>query len=337
MTMLSDIPAELDPTHLLMIGQTKMGKSTYAADAVLAGWPMIYIDSDNGISALRRSLKENKEAMGRVMYIGTEKPCEFIEGFLNNIVFRWNLTQDREYSSGTGKAGDNILEVRPGKMPSQMIMSVDSWSAVALDAMEIGAENKKTTLESMSGDNKMSQVYGDAGLRLTTLLAILQRVKFHTIVQAHPQFYERLERPAGSQKAEEIKQKDMIVKETTEIPLSCSKPHGFQMGKFFTDIGWLELNRMDERMLSFKVKKDRISGGTLNREGKIGEMGFAKTFQPNPPKEIDFSSWSRYLTHEEFIAEREAAKESKSGPAGAPASGVIPSRPANPLLNLGKK
>lgn len=342
MTMLNEIPAELDPTHLLLIGQTKAGKSTYSAQAVLDGWPMVYIDSDNGLSALRRAMKGNEAAMSRVMYIGTEKPCEFLEGFLDNPVYRWNLTQDREYAAISGKPGDKILEVRPALMPKRIILNVDSWSAISLDAMQIGADNKKTSLEDMANQNKSQQVYGDAALRLTKLLAILQRCGFHTIIQAHPTFYERYEKPLNKT-TKETKQSDMILRESIEIPLSCSKPHGHSMGKFFTDIGWLELNRMDERILSFKAVQGRISGGTVATEGRVGEMSFSKLFQPNPPSgdEIDFTKWSRYLTHEEFVAEREAAKESKVKPAGASPSGVtatpvLPSKPANPLLNFGK-
>lgn len=333
MTQLSDIPPSQDPTHLLLIGLTKMGKSTYCAQAVLDGWPMLYIDSDNGLSALRNALAGNVEAQRRVYYFGTENPASFIESMLTaKGVFRWNITQDKEFQSFGSKPSDRVAEIRPTLIPSQLILTVDSWSAAALDAMEIGAANKRTELEKMVADNKAQGVYNDAGWRLTLLLAVLQKVSFHTIIQAHPAYYERLEKPANM-KAADIKQGDMIVKDTIEIPLSCSKPHGFTMGKYFTDIGWLELNRMDERIIDFTARYGRISGGVVNRKGSIENLPFSKTFGlPVEPYDPDNQTWIRYLTAEEFTAEQEAAKSSKPKPAGVSASGVIQQKPAAPMM-----
>jgi hypothetical protein len=335
MTKLSEIPASADPVHLLIIGETKSGKSTFCAQAVEDGWPMIYVDSDNGLSALRRALK-NQSAMNRVFYFGTEHPADFLDGMLTKAVFRWNLTKDSEYSSSTASSGDKLVQIYPSRIPKQIILSVDSWSAVALDAMQIGAGDKKTALEDMAIDNKSQQVYGVAGLKLTLLAAILQKVEFHTIVQAHPTTFEKLEKPLNM-KLGAVKQGEMIIREVIEVPLSSSKPHGRSLGKFFTDIGWLEIDRADKRNLDFTTKYGRVSGGTINKKGPIEEMSFSNLFgRPAPYDPSTESQWIRYLTHDEFVAERPATPVAPK-PAGVSDAGILPSKPANPMAAFMKK
>lgn len=332
---MNDVPVSHDATHLLIIGNTKTGKSTYSAQAVLDGWPMIYIDADNGLSALRRSLKGNVEAMKRVHYFRTEKPSAFLKALLQNAVFRWNTTQDCEYASFSAKPTDEIADMRPARIPREVILNVDSWTAVSLDAMDIGAENKKTELEKMVADNKAQGVYQDAGLNLSIVLSVLQQTKFHVIVQAHPGVFEKLEKPAGK-RLSDIKQGDMIIKDTIDIPLSCSKPHGHTMGKFFTDIAWLELDRMEDTIISFKRRYGRISGGTLDVEGLVSEYSFSKTFgKPSAPYDFENESrWIRYITHAEFAASVQVAKDSQPKPAGAPVPGVITAKPANAMAAM---
>lgn len=336
MTKLSGIPASADPAHLLIIGETKSGKSTFCAQAVEDGWPMIYVDSDNGLSALRRALK-TETAMDRVFYFGTEHPADFLNGMLTESVFRWNLTKDALYSSGVGSSGDKLVQIYPSRIPVNMLLSVDSWSAVALDAMQIGAENKKTALEEMATENKAQQVYGAAGLKLTLLAAVLQKVPFHVIVQAHPTTFEKLEKPLNVQ-LKAAKQGEMMIREVIEVPLSSSKPHGRSLGKFFTDIGWLEIDRADRRNLDFTTKYGRVSGGTINKKGPIEEMSFSKLFGRPPPYDPSTESqWIRYLTHDEFVAERAAATPVAPKPAGVSDAGVITKSPANPMAAFMKK
>src|SRR5882757_4538342 len=101
MPPLDKVPATNDPTHLLLIGDTKMGKSTYAAQCAIDGFKLIYVDSDNGISALRYEINRVKPAaMSNVMYFRTDHPAEFLKLFMDSGIFRWNLTQDRMFSSG---------------------------------------------------------------------------------------------------------------------------------------------------------------------------------------------------------------------------------------------
>ena len=62
-----------DPVHLLLIGDSKTGKSSYVADAILAGFNVVYFDSDNGLSALKFRLGSNAEARNRLHYFPVPK------------------------------------------------------------------------------------------------------------------------------------------------------------------------------------------------------------------------------------------------------------------------
>lgn len=333
MPTLDEIPEEENsPTHLLLIADTKMGKTTYAIQAAIDGYYVLYIDSDNGKSALDWLLRDKPEVKKRIMYFRTNKPCKFQDKLLHERVFRWNLTRDDEFSSGLAAPDDKMVEIIPTRIPKGLIVVNDSWTSTALDAMELGAAANKTTLEQMKQGNDSQGVYGAAGLKLTLLCAIYQQCKFNLIVLAHPtvfEIYQKPVSPAGSgTKLVEIKQKDMILVDVVKVPLSSSRPHGYSMGKYFTDIGWIELDRMGNRMLDFQIEYKRIGGGRPNRIGNITDMSFRKLF--GEPTEVSFdSSWIRHYTTTQW-------KEANQSLAAAPAqSNVLPVNPvASPMASL---
>lgn len=326
---LDQVPEEKVFRHVLLIGDSKTGKSTWAAQAALDGYLVIYIDSDNGISALKFLLRNHPEAMKRVLYLPTGSPYTFIDGLLNNSVFRWNMTQDKEYSSGMAKPTDKMIQIYPSRIPETAIVNIDSWTTVAMDAMELGADRLKVDLAEMTGTANQQGVYGDAGMKLTLLCAILQHAKFHIIVQAHGVTYEKYDKPLGSQ--ESVKQKQMILREIIDVPVSSSRPHGQTMVKYFNEIGWLKIGRDDRATLSFKRVYGRVGGGTPNTEGPANDMSFAKCFGPVPPFPGIDSSWFVSMTSEEFVASR-AANQSQSKPAGVSEAGVVTAKPANPMM-----
>lgn len=330
MTTFDQVPEEWNPTHLLLIGDTKAGKSTYVAQAAKDGHTILYIDSDNGGSAIRRLLKDDLAAQRRIIYFRTDDPVEFITDILSQGIFRWNITQDRAYSSASGKAGDSMVEIRPARMPRELIMCIDSWTSLSLEALEAGALKRGDTLATLKDANKQG-MYGDSRMQLTAICGIIQKVKFHVIALAHPGFYERYEKPTG--KAGEVKQKDMILIDTWEIPLSSSNPHGHSMGKFFTDIAWLQIDKADRRVIDFTPRYHRVSGGTVNDKGLVDDLTFSKVFARPVPIELD-PSWIRYLTHEEFVAERAASNPSPSQPAGAKADGNLKQEPAKKSISM---
>lgn len=323
MTRLSDVPAEADPVHLLLLGETKMGKSTYVGQMIEDGYFVVYVDADNGISAVRHHLRNKPHLLANVLYYRTENPYKFVDGFLSDGIFRWNLTQDAKFASTLASPSDELVEVIPSKIPRQVVFVIDSWSSMAMDAMELGADKRKVSLADMGNDSE--SIYGDAGIKLRVICAVMQHIKFHIVVLGHYTYYERFERPPGL--AGEIKRKHMILKETIKIPLSSSRPNGLEMGKYFNQIGWIEVDRAGRRMIDYTTEFGRIGGGTPNRKDVIENMSFAKTFGPVPPLPSVDESWIRYMTAEEFAAKQPAASNPAT-PAGVSASGVVSATPA---------
>jgi hypothetical protein len=331
MTKLGDIPASHDPVHLLLIADSKMGKSVYGAQAVVDGWRMIYVDADNGLSAMRYVFKGNREYEDRVLYFRTNHPCKFIEDMLTSSIFRWNITQDEKFTSSKAIDSDEIVEMWPEKFPRNFILNIDSWTSVALDAMGISAADRKTTIEDMDEYNSEG-VYGGASRKLTLLCAILQHVKFHVIVQAHGVWYERLEKKPGNVK-ESSKRNEMQIKETVKVPQSSSKPHGYSMGKYFNQIGWIELDPASRRQLDFKVEVGRLGGGTPDKREALKEMEFAKLF--GKPESYGDSPWPdpaaiRYSTFAEWKSRQESTAPK---PTGVTAVGTIAKTPAQQTVS----
>jgi len=265
-----------DPVHLLLIAKSKVGKSTYVAQAAKDGMTVLYLDADNGLSAIRHHLKDNVAAQKRVHYIPTTHPAAFLTAFLSaRRYFEWNLTKDEKYSKFTSADTDQILKIDPNQLLQnhRFILAVDSWTSCAADAMEIGAESLHIDME--KADKANQSIYGVAFLKLNRILQIMQPMPFHICVLAHGTYYERYEKPTGVT-ADNIKQKDMLLKEVLEIPISSSRPHGAELPKYFNHVAWLELDRVGRVKIDFTRSYDRVGGGPPNRVAPVDELSFVK-------------------------------------------------------------
>jgi hypothetical protein len=90
--------------------------------------------------------------------------------------------------------------------------------------------------------------------------------------------------------------------------MSSSAPHGASIGKYFNEIGWIQINSAGKRELDFTVKKGRISGGTANGKGDPrAEYSFAKLFGAPIPKVEGELPWMIESSFEEWKA-RQAAR-----------------------------
>lgn len=277
-TTLDAMPSESpDPVHLLLIARSKVGKSTYIAQAAKDGMTVLYLDSDNGKSALRHHLAgdtKDTNALRRVHYIHTANPAQFLDTLLTaNRQFRWNVTKDTKLNEITAKAEDEILVIEPAGLlrNTNFLLAIDSWTSTQANAMCIAAENAGVDLAEM--ERASQAVYGGAFQRLNRILNYLQRMPFHIAVAAHGTYYERYEKPAGSV-AGKIKQADMVLKETIEIPLSSSRPHGVEMPKFFNHVGWLTLDNMNRVMIDFTRSQSRVGGGPPNKIALVDQLKF---------------------------------------------------------------
>lgn len=296
-------------SHLLIIGKTKAGKSDFVARAVNAGFTCLYIDSDNGLGTLKEVIKP--EFQKNLHYINPAEPVLFAQDFFERSVIRYNETRRKMYDSMSYSDDDKFAEIIPSRIPRNVIVSFDSWTSMCFDS--VSSKANKLEIDLSDADKYGQELYQATGLQMTKLATGIQGAPFHVIVQAHPAQYERKEKPAGSA-MKSIKQGDYILKETIDIPSSTSNPHGYNMGKFFNNIGWLTVNRVGERDLDFRVRDDRVSGGSVKGHGNpLSEYSFANLFgQGQIESEIDPEKpWIKYMTVGEF-REQAAAKHASA-------------------------
>jgi len=353
MTTLFEMPANApDPVHLLLIAKSKVGKSTYVAQAAKDGMTVLYIDADNGLSALRNHLRDDQAAQARVHYIATKHLAMFLDALLNSRgQFEWNMTEDKRYNPLVDKGKSQILCISPTALLREhdFILAVDSWTSCAADAMNVTADRLEIDLA--DADKANQSVYGGAFHRLNRILQVMQHLPFHTCVLAHGAYYERYEKPAG--RVKDNKQSDMILKETLEVPLSSSRPHGVELPKFFNHVAWLELDRVGRVRIDFTRAYDRVGGGPPNRIAPVDELGFSKLLSTTQRESVKsdaanvIPAGAIYTTtaHELQTARRENQKvkpaarvepgNERTQTTGVKATGV--SRPPLPRLNQVKR
>lgn len=298
--------------HVLIIGQTKQGKTRWVAEAAKDGYELIYVDSDNGLPTIQEALRDDEAALGRIHYFAPRDMEGFVSGLLNDAVFRWNETQNREFSRTSAAPTDKMVEIFPSRIPQRVILVIDSWTSLCYSILRNKAKRDSIDLTDIEKYDR--SIYGGAGFRATQIAQTLQYVKFGVIVQAHPAFYERKEKPTGT--VGQINEKDMIIKETIRVPLSTSMPHGYTLGKFFNQIQNMYTDRADRRIIDFTTHSDSIGGGTPNSKGDpMTTHRFAKLF--GMPPEVAEPTWIQYLTVEEYMA-RANANNKPAAPAPTP-------------------
>jgi hypothetical protein len=256
--------------HLLLIAHTKHGKTHYAAQAAIDGYELFYVDKDNGLVTLEAALKDYPEAQRRVHYFAPESMVEFIESIYDLPIIRWNFRTNQIHEVNSAKPDDQIAEIIPARIGRNVILCLDTWTSAAYSALMWKAEKMNVDLTDM--DKWGREIYGNAGFRMTNVAKRLQNLPFHIINMAHSQQYEIKEKPAG-RRVEDIKERDMIIKETLEVPTSTSAPHGLSIGQYFNQIGYITLNSSDKRQIDYRLIKGRIGGGTPNAILDIATTG----------------------------------------------------------------
>lgn len=296
------IPINTEAKHLLLIGPTKFGKTRYAVEALNAGYELLYIDKDNGLSTLRK--QSNSNALERLHYFSPPSIIEFVENLMMKEVIRWNNTTNREFQSSGTDPNDDICEIYPLRMDKGIILCIDTWTSLAWSAMETKAADMKIDLTDV--DKWGREIYGTSGFRLTRIAKILQVARCHEIIMAHSTSYEVKDKPPGVMG--EIKEKDMILKSVVEIPMSSSNPHGYTIGQYFNEIGWLVLDNFGARRIDFTLKKGRLGAGTPNAILDPLTAGSWASLWGNPPeRNIDAKPWIEYFKASEFDVRRSAA------------------------------
>lgn len=289
-------------THALIIGQTKFGKSDWVAQAVLDGWEVVYIDHDNGLSTLLDIIVE-PEARRRVHYFQPANMFDFMSDFIKGGVIRYDSIKRATCNSSNVTPGAMVSEIYPARIPrNRVLCSLDSWTSLTMSMIQAKAD--ALSIDLMDADKYGREIYGGTGFRAIQMAEAIQASPFHWIVQGHPAVYESKERPPN-RTAEGITEKDMIIKETWQIPTSTSGPNGYAIGKFFNQIGWLAVDASGNRKLDFKTVKNRIGGGT---PGGIDDPRKAYRFstlfgKPDTnPVNPDSKPWIIEMTADEFKA-----------------------------------
>lgn len=312
-------------THLLLIGNSKTGKSDYPVQAAIDGFTVVYIDKDNGLATIAAATQTHPEARKRIHYFNPVNMAVFLEAFLTNPIIRYNV-RTKDVPNFADKPDDRIVEIYPAKIPKGVILMIDSWTSVTLSIMQNQAEKNNISLFDI--DKYSREIYGGSGFKATQLAEGLQKLPFHVVLAGHPGAYERKEKP-DNKTVGMVTEKDMVIRETTDVVISTSLPHGATMGKFFNQIGWLEVNRMNARVLDFRVQNGRMVGGTPNGVGDPRkEYRFSTLFGPVPTYP-DESTWMRTMTSEEMKAKAQASSGLKLG-GPKPATPVAESKPASP-------
>lgn len=302
MSTLDELPDTEDPVHLLGIADSKIGKSMYAAQAALDGFNVVYLDGDNGSSALKHALRGNVEAQRRVHYFRITKLSDFLVPFLRSTEktpLRWCKELNRPWNKMIigAEADFTIWTFDVTKMPATWLLVIDSWTAVAANSVGLGDADSKELPTLLSGTDQGT--YGEASSRLTYVCNILQKAPYHVYVQAHGTKYEVWDKPPGATGI--IKQNQMILRETLEVPVSSSRAHGQTMASRFNHIGWFGVDQLGRTEVDFTRKPGRIGGGPPNRKELVEKLPFSKLVGSIPPHVPADGLYTR-ATHAEMMA-----------------------------------
>lgn len=291
---------------LLLIGDGKVGKSHYAGMAADAGLNVLYFDGDVGRPTLRTLPKEVRSRIYALDCADTllagKKDSRFLDttlDFIKEPKFKWNDSQSRMFSLKDA-AGDTIWEIRPAYMDHSCVFVLDSWTGLSESMMTAAAATNSVDLMSAS-TNEMRPVYQAAGMKSMQVLQAIRSLRCHVIVLAHPDEFTHMTKPVGRTLKEASKENDLIVDWTKLIPKSTSKPNSMQMGKYFTDIAWAEMNRAgNEYMLDFRPKDTKLSGGHFKEIKTQKEYSFTNLVKElgGNPKPSPIDHWLTEYVHE---------------------------------------
>lgn len=276
-----NMPPSLALMHALILGDEKAGKTTWLLEAAEAGFNVLILDGDVAQQAIARL---SSKAKSRIFYmdVGDDlvgeidpKMIQTVADLLTTPVYLWNDRTQNQYSrvrdphtanaEGVETADDEIWELRIAKLDHNWVLGVDSWTTLSYSAMLAKAQDMG---ESISDVEKIERsIYSGVGNRLTNILVTQQKTSCHSVVIGHPAQYEKKKAAAGLTVKEGMKENDQIIEWNKMIAKSSSNPHGYSMGKYFSDIGWIDVDKWGKRVINFMKTSERTSGGNLNSKG----------------------------------------------------------------------
>lgn len=267
---------------LLLGGDSKAGKTFYAALAAKFGLNVLYLDGDVGGPTIGKMVRDGtltREEASRILLLDMkdsvlagEREPTFWDDVFSLVSARgggilWNDEEGR-MAIRSKDADVELLNIVPNKLDHNTLLVIDSWTALTESitmkcAGEAGIDLMNATM------SEMRPIYQGSKLRATELLRIIRSLPCHCIVLAHPDEYQHKVAPEGK-KVGAVSERDLLIAYTKKIPKTTSKPEGLNMGKYFTDVAWIELARNGrDRVIDFTPNPDRIGGGHLNGSESI--------------------------------------------------------------------
>lgn len=267
----SDFQSHLALMKLLILANERVGKSEFALKAAEAGFNVLYIDGDGAARTLNAINAFGKD---RIFYFSVmdriedgqyeHRMIDFVADFLGSTKLIWNDTTQAPFSRTKDNVEESaIWEIFPSKLDHTWVVVMDSWTALSMSALAAKAADLSEDLSDVEKIDR--KIYSGVGNRLTQIATVLKGSKCHVIVCGHPAEYQKKRTPDG--KTGRIKEEDMITEWTRMIPKSSSNPNGLTLGKYFTDIGWIDVNLAGKRTLDFDISTSRTSGGTITGKG----------------------------------------------------------------------
>lgn len=276
MAKASKIQPEQVFVHVLLIGDAKAGKTHWAAEAAKAGFNLIWLSADNSMQTLKQfdqkvldriDLLDVMDSLSSTHFVGT------IWDMVTTPVYRWNDTKKRAVQFTDNFDESEILEFRLAEPDPNTVLVIDSYTSLAISAGTEAANRLGVSLPEI--DKADLSIYAAARNKLTGILQCLQKLPCHCIVIAHPDEYQKIKKPVGI-KTGEMRMKDQVIEWTKEIPMSFSKPHGAIMGKYFTDVLWIEQTQVgQQRMVDGRPNPSKIVGSAFSGRKKSDEYSFA--------------------------------------------------------------
>lgn len=263
---------------VLLIGDGKIGKTWWAAQAASEGFNVLYFDGDVGRPTIKQLPKETRKRIYAIDAAdsmgGGRKDSKFLDvlsEFSDNVVFSWNDSKQR--IAKASDTGDVIWKLKPAKMDETCVFIMDSWTAFGESAITSSAITHGVDVRNAS-QPEMRPVYATSGMKSMAMLQVIRSMRCHVIVIAHPDEYSHMTKPDGV-KVGSVAEKEMVIDWTKLIPKSTSKPNAMQMAKYFTDILWVETNATgSQRLINARLDPDRMSGGHWNDRKSFVEYSF---------------------------------------------------------------
>lgn len=307
MPIANEMSENFSPSRVLVMGDTKAGKTDYIFRAAEAGFTVLYMDGDVGVQCLQAMIRTgrlSKAAASRIVVLkindyndrnGVYVPfmAEFFVKFTTSGKFLWNDSLQRVFkpSEYLKEEGHVVWELRPAMLTPDVIVGIDSWTTLASSVLHWKADDLKVDLSDI--DKVGRDMYSGVGHKLTQFLTLMSRLPCHLAVTGHPREYQKMKPPKG-QRIENVKEKDMEIEWIKMVPVSSSNPHALTLGKNFSDIGWIDIDRMGRRVIDFKVSDSRIIGGHLDAKGPVDELTLASLITQTGgavPKTSSMDSW----------------------------------------------